>query len=107
MENQPDEETHPLLRKTVFVIMALILLVVLGRVAVEAVSFISETAAKPAEIRGMNYTITGSSCGIEDDAADCCEIACTSWCSIKGSSVLKAGVADTELTKCSCVCSFG
>jgi hypothetical protein len=100
-----NNDGHPFLRKAFAVLMLLLLLAVLGRMVVGAVSFFAENAERPETLEGMEFTITGNSCTLDDDTADCCANTCTQWCGAKGGKAYKAGVVSAEKTSCKCICS--
>lgn len=100
-----DREGHPKMRKALFIILALILVIVMGRVTVEGFSFVVGNAVKNAGIKGDAYTITGGSCPTGEDSADCCEKACVKWCGAKERGLVRAGVIDPMKVKCKCVCT--
>jgi len=101
-----EDRRYRMLRKAVFITLALILLVVLGRVVVEAFSFVAGNSGKKAEVSGTAYNLTGEGCPMEEDSTDCCEEACARLCSAKNRSLIKVGVIDPMKIKCGCVCSI-
>ena len=100
------EEGHPRLRKAVFIVLALVLVGVMGRLVVEAFSFVSSNGIQrdANKITGMAYTISGGECPPDSDSADCCEAACAKWCKAKGQSLFKVGVVEPIDVKCKCTC---
>lgn len=95
---------HPAVRKAVFSVLALMLVVVMGRVAVEAFSFISGNSGAVIEINGEKYTITGESCYPEEDMSGCCMEACIVWCGEKKMSAERVAVFNQKPFKCECTC---
>ncbi len=102
--DEKEGKGHPIIRKTIFALLGLMLLLVLGRVAVEAFSFIAENSAK-VEVEGQEFIIKGGICSHEGDNTECCMEVCTLWCSTKDKSALKAGVFASSPAKCECTCS--
>lgn len=99
MQKKQDDEGHELIRKAVFVVLAILLVVVFGSFITGAFTFVFDNA------EGASYNITGE-CDINADSADCCESACAQWCAEKGKKVLKIGVISPMETKCQCTCSI-
>jgi hypothetical protein len=101
------EEGHPRIRRAVFILLALVLVVMMGRLVVEAFSFVSANAAARTadnKITGMAYTIEGGNCPDDANSADCCQEACSAWCKSKGQSLIKVGVVEPIEVKCKCTC---
>jgi len=93
------EEDHELVRKAVFVALAILLVVVFGKFVTGAVSYMFEGTP------GTGYNITGN-CDLEKDSIDCCENACSQWCAVKNKKVFSVGVIEPMEVKCRCTCSF-
>ncbi len=105
MPKKKVEEGHPRIRKAIFLVLALVLIGVMGRLVVEAFSFVSANARDPDNlITGMAYTISGGECPSDADSVDCCEAACSNWCKAKGQSLFKVGVVEPVDVKCKCTC---
>jgi len=94
------------IRKAVFIVFALILVGVMGKLVVEAISFVTTNTVEisPNQITGMAYTISGGACSDELNTADCCQDACLPWCESKGQSLYKVGVVEPLDLKCKCTC---
>lgn len=99
MPKKQEDEDHHLIRKAVFVVLAIILVVVFGSFITGAFTFVFENA------EGKTYNITGE-CTFEEDSMDCCENACGQWCASKGKRALEIGVLEPMETKCQCICSI-
>ena len=107
MPKKKIEEKHSKVRKAVFIALALVLVGVMGKLVIEAVGFVSANAAarNPDNmITGMAYTISGGDCKIDENSVDCCEKACSSWCTSKGTTVVRVGVLEPIDVRCKCTC---